>query len=75
MNTCIATAASLNIAIKMQKILADNGIFSKISSLDPSVSRKGCAYGIEFPCSEEKTVKIILKKAKIYPSQYIYNKL
>ena len=73
MKTCIATAPSLNIAIKMQKILANNAIFTKIISLDPSMSRKGCAYGVEFPCSEDQSVKEILKRARITPSQFIYN--
>ena len=73
MKTCIATAPSLNIAIKMQKILANNAIFTKIISLDPSMSRKGCAYGVEFPYSDDQSVKEILKRARIIPSQFIYN--
>ena len=73
MKTCIAKAASLNIAIKMQKILANNAIFAKIIPLDPSVSRRGCAYGVEFPFTEEQYVKEILRRARITPSQFIYN--
>ena len=73
MKTCIATAPSLNIAIKMQKILARVGIFAKIVSLDPSMSRRGCAYGVEFYCAEERTVKSALKREGIFPSQFIYN--
>jgi hypothetical protein len=32
---------------------------------------KGCAYGIEFSCSEERTVKSILRALGIHPSQYM----
>ena len=32
---------------------------------------KGCAYGIEFSCSDERSVRAILRRNGIYPSQYI----
>ena len=47
MNICIATIPSMNICIKAQKALADNKIFCKIISLDPKLTKRGCAYGIE----------------------------
>ena len=71
MNICIATIPSMNICIKAQKALADNKIFCKIISLDPKLTKRGCAYGIEFSCSEEKNVKFILRHAGIYPSQFL----
>ena len=71
MNICIATIPSMNICIKAQKALADNKIFCKIISLDPKLTKRGCAYGIEFSCSEEKNVKFILLRAGIYPSQFL----
>lgn len=71
MNICIATIPSMNICIKAQKALADNKIFCKIISLDPKLTKRGCAYGIEFSCSEEKNVKFILRRAGIYPSQFL----
>ena len=71
MKTCIATITSLNISIKAQKALSREGVYSKIVSLDPSMSRRGCAYGIEFYCTDEYNVKSILKKERIFPSQYL----
>lgn len=71
MNICIATISSLNLSIKAQKTLANEKIYCKIVSLDPSLTKKGCAYGIEFSCSEERTVRTILHRGKIYPSQFI----
>lgn len=71
MNICIATIPSLNICIKAQKALAEYGIFSKIVSIDPKLTRRGCAYGVEFSCSEERSVKSILRRAGIYPSQFL----
>ena len=71
MNTCIATIPSMNTCIKAQKALAENKIFCKIISIDPKLTKRGCAYGIEFSCSEEKTVKLTLRHAGIYPSQFL----
>ena len=71
MNTCIASISSLNLSIKAQKSLADARIYCKIVSLDPSLTKRGCAYGIEFACSEERLVKSLLRRAGIFPSQFI----
>lgn len=71
MNICIATIPSMNICIKAQKALADNKIFCKIISIDPKLTKRGCAYGIEFSCSEEKNVKSVLRRVGIYPSQFL----
>ena len=71
MNICIATIPSLNICIKAQKALSENAIYYKIVSIDPKLTKRGCAYGIEFPCSEERNVKSILRRVGIRPSQFL----
>ena len=75
MNTCIASISSLNLSIKAQKALSQEKIYSKIISLDPALTKRGCAYGIEFSCSEERNVKAILRRVGIYPSQFIKKEL
>ena len=45
---CIATLKSMTYAIKAQKALSKYYINSEIVKLDPSQSKKGCAYGIKF---------------------------
>lgn len=71
MKICIASTPSLNISIKAQKVLAEAGIFSKIVSLEPTMTRRGCAYGLEFACADEQRVRAILRRAGIRPSQFI----
>ena len=72
MKTCIAAINSMNICIRAQKALSENGYYSKIVSLDPSLTKKGCAYGVEFSIAEEKKIKNILRHANIPVSQFIY---
>lgn len=71
MKPCIAAIPSLNRSIKAQKALAKGGIFSRVISLEPSVTKRGCAFGLEFPCTEEKNVRAILRRAGVHPSQFI----
>jgi len=71
MNTCIATMQTVNLSIKAQKALAADGIFSKIVSIDPALTKRGCSYGLEFSCSEEQTVRRILRKNGIRVGQFL----
>lgn len=73
MKTCIATFSSLNISIKAQKALSSNGIYGKIISIDPKITRRGCAYGIEFSCSDEPKIKQVLRSMGIKYGQIINN--
>jgi hypothetical protein len=73
MNICIATIPSLNICIKAQRALAENAIFRKIVSIDPKLTKRGCAYGIEISCTEEQRVRSILRRVGIFPSQFLKN--
>ena len=71
MNTCIATISSLNLSIKAQKALANEKIYSKIVSLDPKLTKKGCAYGIEFSCEYTPKVKGVMKENGIGVIKYL----
>ena len=71
MKTCIATMTSLNIAIKAQRALAREGIFSKIVSVDPRQTKRGCSNGIEFACGELSSVKRVLQSIGARNAQII----
>ena len=73
MKTCIATIPSLNICIRAQRALADNGLYCRIVSIDPRLTRRGCTYGIEFSCAEEREIKAALRRAGIGFSQILTN--
>ena len=71
MNTCIATLTSLNLCIKAQRILSSEAIFCKVVSVDPRLTRRGCAYGIEFARTELQRVNQILKSHGIRYGQIL----
>ena len=71
MNRCSAAISSLTLCIKAQRTLNENGIEALVVKLDPSFTRRGCAYGIEFDCRMAHTVRAVLSKANVRATQYI----
>ena len=71
MKSCTAAIGYLTVAMKAQSALSDAGIGGRIVKLDPSMTRRGCAYGIEYPCEDHKAVRSAFNAAKISVSSYI----
>ena len=67
---CTASVGSLTHAMKGQKLLGTLGIASRIVKLDAKKTRKGCSYGIEFPCSEMRRARSALSAAHLPISDY-----
>ena len=68
---CVAAVSSVTLAIKAQRALSSSGIPSEVISLAANQTRRGCAYGLEFSCAEEATVRTLLRSARIPISQYL----
>ena len=71
MKSCTAAIGSLTLAMKAKAVLDQNGIHCKIVKLDPSMTRRGCAYGIEYDCENHRAVRSAFNTAKISVSSYI----
>ena len=71
MKICTATFSSLTYAMKAQKALADNGTYGKIVKLDTALSKKGCAYGVEFFCEEQRRVRTVLNAANVRANRFL----
>ena len=61
MDECTAALASLTFAIKAQHALTDAGISAKVTKLSPDVAKRGCEYGISYPCEHQSEVKANLR--------------
>ena len=57
---CIATMRSITAAMTAQKVLRQVGIRVDIISLDSTLTKKGCAYGISFSCTYAARVRQVL---------------
>ena len=69
-NSCTAAIGSLTLAMKGQRLLSEIGITGTIVKLDSKKTRRGCAYGIEFPCRNFKEVRAKLNASRLPVSQY-----
>ena len=71
MNRCTAAMSSLTHCMRAQRLLKEEGFECTIVKLDSSLTKKGCAYGIEFSCNLKREVRSILSRANLPVSQYI----
>lgn len=71
MKICTAAIGSLTNAIQAQHALSDAGIDGSIVKLDASITRKGCAYGVEFSCDQLRSVRAVMSAKKIKVSNYL----
>lgn len=71
MKSCTAAIGSLTLAMKAHSVLTASGLNGRIVKLDPSMTRRGCAYGIEYSCEDHKAVRSAFNTAKISVSSYI----
>jgi hypothetical protein len=67
----VAALGSMTAALKAQRALTAAGLSLTVVSLSPSDTRRGCAYGVEFPLSLEGRVRTALQDARIPVSQYM----
>lgn len=70
MKICTAAIGSLTNAIKAQRALSEAEIEGTIVKLDASMTRKGCAYGVEFRCERIKAVRAVMNAENINVSNY-----
>ena len=61
----IAVIGSMTAAIKAQRALAGVDVSAHVVSLSPKDSRRGCAYGLEFPAELEGAVRFVLRRDRI----------
>lgn len=69
---CIAASGSMTRAVRAQRVLHEAGICAEVVALAPEETRHGCAYGVEYPCSEERRVRVALRNARVPISQYLH---
>ena len=62
---CIAAMRNMTAAIKGRNALASVGIPCTIVNLEPTLTKRGCAYGLSFSCAHLGRVKAILSQKRI----------
>ena len=61
-------------ALKGQRALSGAGIRCQIVSLDRTLTKNGCAYGLSYPCEKSREAERILNINKIAYGELIGNR-
>lgn len=48
-----------------KSVLARAGISSSVVSVDPTVTRRGCSFGVSISCADRNRAELSLKRARI----------
>ena len=62
---CLAIMGSMTQVLRAQKVLADAAVRADVVKADSAHTRRGCAYALSYPCSQENNVRTILSSAGI----------
>ena len=68
---CTAYIGSTTLAMKAQRALATQAITSSVVKVNSSKTRRGCAYGVSFDCSQQSNVKAILLRENIPVKEFL----
>ena len=63
---CLAVVGSMTQTMRAQKVLAGAAVRTEIVKADSAHTRRGCAYALSYPCSQEGNVRTILSSAGIH---------
>lgn len=62
---CVATMRSITVALRAQKILRQQGIYSEIVNVDGNLTKYGCTYGLAFSCAHTETARRLFAAQRI----------
>lgn len=68
---CTAVIGSMTQAMKAQSVLAEAAIRASLTKISSSKTHNGCAYGVDFPCTQSRNVRVILDHAGIRVREYL----
>ncbi len=68
---CTASTGSMTMAIKARRTLSESGISVSVKKLSAGESRRGCIYGIEYPCELSGNILAVLR-AKGITAEHFY---
>ncbi len=68
---CTAVIGSMTQAMRAQAVLAEAAIRAGVTKISSAQSHNGCAYGVDFSCTQSGNVRIVLEKAGVRVRQYL----
>ena len=69
--TCTAVIGSMTVAMKAQSLLAEAAIRTSVVKVSSAKATGGCAYGVDFPCTQTANVRTVLDRAGVRVREYL----
>ena len=69
--TCTAVIGSMTQAMRAQTVLAEAAIRAVVVKVSSAKSTGGCAYGVDFPCTQTSNAKTVLTQAGIRVREFL----
>ena len=69
--SCTAVIGSMTMAMRAQTVLAEAAIRAAVVKVSSAKSMGGCAYGVDFPCTQMSNAKTVLSGAGIRVREYL----
>ena len=69
--TCTAVIGSMTVTMKAQSLLAEAAIRTSIVKVSSAKATGGCAYGVDFPCTQSANVRTVLDRAGVRVREYL----
>ena len=70
---CTAVVGSMTQAMRAQTVLSEAAIRTTLTKISSAKTHNGCAYGVDFPCTQSGNVGMILERAGIRVREYLQN--
>ena len=65
MTDCIIAMRSMTAAQKAERAISSKGIRCVTVNIDPSLTKRGCGYGVSLPCNKVSAAKKVLDAKRI----------
>ena len=69
--SCTAVIGSMTGAMRAQSILAEAAIRAVVVKVSSSKSTGGCAYGVDFPCTQMSNAQTVLSRGGVRVREYL----
>ena len=68
---CTAVIGSMTQAMRAQSLLAEAAIRAGITKVSSARTHNGCAYGVDFPCTQSINVRVVLERGGVRVREYL----
>ena len=68
---CTAVVGSMTQAMRAQTVLSEAAIRTTLTKISSAKTHNGCAYGVDFPCTQSGNARMILDQAGIRVREYL----